>query len=102
MRHLQVLMLLLVAAPVPTLLAAAPPELIPREVLFGNPTRTQARIAPNGTHLSWLAPSPRGVLNVWVQTSSRSQPPRQITDDPGRGIRFHTRLSRRRGPTAYR
>jgi dipeptidyl aminopeptidase/acylaminoacyl peptidase len=84
-------MLLLVAAPVPTLLAEAPPpELIPREVLFGNPTRTQARIAPNGSHLSWLAPSSEGVLNVWVQTTDRTQPPRQVTGDLGRGIRFHT------------
>ena len=64
-------------------------ELIPLEVLFGNPTRTQARIAPDGVHLSWLAPSADGVLNVWVQPIDRSRPPRQITDDQVRGIRFH-------------
>jgi len=64
-------------------------ELIPLEVLFGNPTRTQARIAPDGAHLSWLAPSADGVLNVWVQPIDRSRPPRQITDDQVRGIRFH-------------
>jgi dipeptidyl aminopeptidase/acylaminoacyl peptidase len=66
------------------------PELIPREILFGNPTRTQARIAPDGNHLSWLAPSADGVLNVWIQTADWSQPPRQVTDDRVRGIRFHT------------
>jgi dipeptidyl aminopeptidase/acylaminoacyl peptidase len=65
------------------------PELIPLEVLFGNPSRTQARIAPDGAHLSWLAPSAEGVLNVWVQQTDRSTPPRQITDDRVRGIRFH-------------
>ena len=65
------------------------PELIPLEVLFGNPTRAQARISPDGGHLSWLAPSPGGVLNVWVQPADRSAPPRQITDDRVRGIRIH-------------
>ena len=81
--------LLAVLAAVP-IEAAQSPELIPREVLFGNPSKTQARIAPDGKHLSWLAPSPEGVLNVWVQPTDRSQPPRQITEDRGRGIRFHS------------
>jgi dipeptidyl aminopeptidase/acylaminoacyl peptidase len=69
------------------------PPLIPLEVLFGNPTRTQARIAPTGEYLSWLAPSDDGVLNVWVQPADGpavDRPaPRQITDDTVRGIRFH-------------
>ncbi|WP_295884721.1 S9 family peptidase [uncultured Thiohalocapsa sp.] len=69
--------------------AAEPPALIPLEVLFGNPTRTQARIAPTGDYLSWLAPSDKGVLNVWVQPADGSGEPRQITDDGVRGIRFH-------------
>ena len=30
--------------------------LIPRAHLFGNPTRAAARISPDGTMLSWLAP----------------------------------------------
>jgi dipeptidyl aminopeptidase/acylaminoacyl peptidase len=65
------------------------PALIPLEVLFGNPTRTQARIAPTGDWLSWLAPSDAGVLNVWVQPADGSAAPRQITEDKVRGIRFH-------------
>ncbi|MCG6941420.1 MAG: S9 family peptidase, partial [Thiohalocapsa sp.] len=65
------------------------PPLIPLEVLFGNPTRTQARIAPTGEYLSWLAPSEQGVLNVWVQPADGSKEPRQITNDTVRGIRFH-------------
>ena len=69
--------------------SAKPPELIPLEVLFGNPTRTQGRIAPTGDYLSWLAPSHEGVLNVWVQPADSSGEPRQITDDTVRGIRFH-------------
>ena len=63
------------------------PPLIPREVLFGNPTRTQARLSPDGRHLSWLAPSAEGVLNVWVQPADRSSEARQITADQQRGIR---------------
>jgi dipeptidyl aminopeptidase/acylaminoacyl peptidase len=65
-------------------------ELIPLEVLFGNPSRAQARISPDGAHLSWLAPSDDGVLNVWVQPSNRSKAPRQITNDEARGIRIHS------------
>ena len=40
-------------------------KLIPRDVLFGNPERTQARISPDGKWLSFLAPF-EGVMNVWV------------------------------------
>jgi len=39
--------------------------LIPREVLFGNPQKAQARLSPDGKWLSFLAPVD-GVLNVWV------------------------------------
>ncbi len=74
----------------PAAAASTPPDLIPREILFGNPTQTQARIAPDGGHLSWLAPSTEGVLNVWVQPADRATPPRQVTDDKVRGIRMHT------------
>ncbi len=65
------------------------PTLIPREVLFGNPTRAQARLSPDGSHLSWLAPSADGVLNVWVQPADRSEGARQITNDQKRGIRSY-------------
>lgn len=65
------------------------PTLIPREVLFGNPTRAQARLSPDGSHLSWLAPSADGVLNVWVQPADRSEEARQITNDQKRGIRSY-------------
>ena len=39
--------------------------LIPREVLFGNPRRAQARISPDGKWLAFRAPVD-GFLNVWV------------------------------------
>ncbi len=90
MRLPPILLVSIMTTPTPTMAADAPPELIPREVLFGNPTRAQAEIAPDGAHLSWLAPSPAGVLNVWVQPADRSTPPVQVTDDKVRGIRLHT------------
>ena len=31
-------------------------ELIPREVLFGNPERVSARMSPVGGRLGWIAP----------------------------------------------
>src|SRR5215469_5896712 len=39
--------------------------LIPRATLFGNPSRLQARLSPDGTWLTWLAPL-EGVLNLWL------------------------------------
>lgn len=36
--------------------AAQPGVLIPRDALFGNPTRTQARLSPDGKFMSWIAP----------------------------------------------
>jgi dipeptidyl aminopeptidase/acylaminoacyl peptidase len=62
--------------------------LIPREVLFGNPTKAAPRISPDGTRLSYLAPSKEGVLNVWVRTIGKDDDT-QVTNDTKRGIRIH-------------
>jgi dipeptidyl aminopeptidase/acylaminoacyl peptidase len=45
-------------------------ELIPRKLLFGNPTRTAATISPDGQHIAFLAPRD-GVLNVWIAPTRR-------------------------------
>ena len=37
--------------------------LIPRQVLFGNPTMSDARISPDGRRISYLAPVD-GVMNI--------------------------------------
>ena len=73
--------------------AAASGSLIPRADLFGNPERTQARISPDGTWLSWLAPR-HGYLNIWVALlgddgafSPESAVP--LTNDTVRGITNH-------------
>lgn len=39
-------------------------DLIPREHLFGNPTRYGHQISPDGRRLGWVAPF-EGVLNIW-------------------------------------
>jgi dipeptidyl aminopeptidase/acylaminoacyl peptidase len=69
-------------------------ELIPRQVLFGNPERVSPRISPDGTQLAWIAPSD-GVLNVWVAPANADRDEgidwsaaRVVTDDTDRGIRM--------------
>jgi dipeptidyl aminopeptidase/acylaminoacyl peptidase len=64
------------------------PPLIPREVLLGNPVKASPRISPDGTRLSYLAPSEKGVLNVWVRTIGKTDDT-QVTNDTHRGIRIH-------------
>jgi dipeptidyl aminopeptidase/acylaminoacyl peptidase len=65
-------------------------ELIPREVLFGNPERTSPRISPDGRRLAWIAPRD-GVLNVWVAPVGAAgvdwDAAAVVTDDTDRGIR---------------
>ena len=67
-------------------------ELIPRQVLFGNPERISPRISPDGTQLAWIAPH-EGVLNVWVapagaETGVDWTAAKVVTDDTDRGIRM--------------
>lgn len=62
-------------------------ELIPRNVLFGNPVKTSPRISPDGKRMSYLAPV-NDVLNVWVGSTGGDdyQP---VTQDKERGIRAY-------------
>src|SRR6059058_165440 len=64
------------------------PPLIPRKVLFGNPVKQSPQISPDGTHLSYLAPDEKDVLQVWVQTIGKDDA-RKVTNDRKRGIRIH-------------
>jgi dipeptidyl aminopeptidase/acylaminoacyl peptidase len=74
---------LVVAAP---LWAEVP--VIPRDLLFGNPVKAGPQISPDGTRLSYRAPSEAGVLNVWVRTIGKADDV-QVTNDTHRGIRNH-------------
>jgi dipeptidyl aminopeptidase/acylaminoacyl peptidase len=69
-------------------LSAQDLPLIPREILFGNPVKASPRISPDGTRLAYLAPSEKGVLNVWVRTIGKEDDA-QVTNDTHRGIRIH-------------
>src|SRR5436309_6622972 len=62
-------------------------DLIPLEVLFGNPERSSPQISPDGKRLAYLAPVD-GVLNVWVGSTSGDDA-KPVTADTGRGIRSY-------------
>src|SRR5262245_27080595 len=65
-----------------------PPPLIPRGVLFGNPTKAAPRISPDGKRLAYLAPDKNNVMQVWVQTVGEDDA-KPVTNDKKRGIRIH-------------
>ena len=69
--------------------AAEPPPLIPRDVLFGNPERTNPQLSPDGRRLAWIAPDTNNVLQVWVQTLGKDDT-RVVTADKKRGIRMYS------------
>src|SRR5215472_1949534 len=53
-----------------TMAGMSTPPLIPRRLLFGNPTRLKPGISPDGTRIAYLSPVD-GVLNVWMGTVGR-------------------------------
>ena len=63
--------------------AGAP--LIPREALFGNPTRSGGQIGPDGNWLAWMAPHD-GVMNVWLAPASDPAAARRMTNATDRPI----------------
>lgn len=73
------------------------PQLIPLEVLFGNPERLNPSLSPDASQLAWVAPLD-GVLNIWVAPAQRAghadqgidfDAARAITHDTDRGIRTY-------------
>ncbi|MEO1048286.1 MAG: S9 family peptidase, partial [Pseudomonadota bacterium] len=63
-------------------------SLIPRDALFGNPTKAQGRLSPDGKYLSWLAPKD-GVLNIWVAPRDNVDAAKAMTSATDRPIRSH-------------
>ncbi|HEX8582799.1 MAG TPA: S9 family peptidase [Allosphingosinicella sp.] len=84
--------LLAAAAAVALPLAAVPAlaqneaPLIPRETIFGNPTKTAGRLSPDGKWLSWIAPRD-GVLNIYVAPASNPAAAKPLTNERQRPIR---------------
>ncbi len=64
-------------------------ELIDRKLLFGNPSRFQGRLSPNGKYMSFLAPQ-NGVMNVWVGERGDFSSVKPVTKNTGRGVPNHT------------
>lgn len=63
-------------------------HLIPRQIVFGNPERIQARISPDGNWISWLAPE-QGVMNIWLAAADSTGKSQAITHNKGHGIPRH-------------
>ncbi|HLQ11488.1 MAG TPA: S9 family peptidase, partial [Ktedonobacteraceae bacterium] len=62
-------------------------ELIPRNILFGNPDKASPQVSPDGTRMAYLAPV-NNVLNVWVGTIGKDDY-RPVTQDTERGVRLY-------------
>lgn len=62
-------------------------KLVPREVIFGNPEKSDPQISPDGARLAYLAPV-EDVLNVWVRTIG-AEDDKPVTKDDNRGIRHY-------------
>ncbi|PSJ37125.1 S9 family peptidase [Allosphingosinicella deserti] len=60
--------------------------LIPREKIFGNPSRIAGRLSPDGKWLSWIAPRD-GVLNIHVAPVSDPAAAKPLTNERQRPIR---------------
>jgi dipeptidyl aminopeptidase/acylaminoacyl peptidase len=81
------LLAVVLLAPVSSRAAELPP-LVPRDVLFGNPTKQSPSLSPDATRIAYLAPDERGVLNVWVRTVGKTDDA-AVTRDPHRGVQFY-------------
>ena len=61
--------------------------IIPREILFGNPSRMNPQLSPDGRRYAYVAPKD-GVLNLWIKTVGDDDV-RCVTHDTGRGISMY-------------
>ncbi|MEY4549984.1 MAG: hypothetical protein RL685_6179 [Pseudomonadota bacterium] len=60
-------------------------NLVPRQLIFGNPDRGGPRLSPNGKQLAWLAPK-GGVMNVFVAPTTDLAQARPVTDEKQRPV----------------
>jgi dipeptidyl aminopeptidase/acylaminoacyl peptidase len=60
--------------------------LIPRDVIFGNPSKTLVRLSPDGKYISYLSPE-NGILNLWIAPKNDPENATAVTHDVSRGIR---------------
>lgn len=62
------------------------PTLIPRKVIFDNPTHLEPRISPDGKRIAFIAPKD-DVLNIWIALIDNPADAKCITKATGSGIR---------------
>lgn len=62
--------------------------LIPRDKIFGNPSRAGGQISPDGKHVSWLSPVD-GVMNVWVAPIGDLAAAKAVTKETKRGLQSY-------------
>jgi dipeptidyl aminopeptidase/acylaminoacyl peptidase len=87
MRHQALLIGLAMLIAFPALAADVPAvALIERSILFGNPSRSQARLSRDGKWLAWLAPRD-GVMNLWAAPVSDPANGKPLTNERERPIR---------------
>jgi len=82
------LLALIALAALPAFAQTTPVELIARASFFGNPTKAQGLVSPDGKWLSWIAPRD-GVLNIWVAPVSDPSKAKPLTEEKVRPIRQH-------------
>ena len=75
-------------AAIPAFAQVTQVELIPRASFFGNPSKVQGLISPDGKWISWIAPRD-GVLNIWVAPASDPSKAKPLTEEKVRPIRQH-------------
>lgn len=61
------------------------PPLIPRKALFASADRNGPSLSPDGTRLAYIAPSDKGVANVWIQMLGKDDR-RMVTNDTRQGV----------------
>ncbi len=77
----------LALVPVAPVVADAPAQvpLITRSALFGNPTRIDGQVSPDGKWISFIAPRD-GVMNLWVAPADHPDAARALTAQKGRPL----------------
>ena len=65
-----------------TIVVAQSPDLIPRKLIFGNPSRLAPKLSPDGKSFAWIAPRD-GVLNVWVAPVDALASAKPVTEASG-------------------
>lgn len=84
MKQLFLLTILLISA---VSISAQLPQLIDREVFFGNPEYAGAQISPDGKYISFVKPY-KGTMNVWVKEASAAfDTAKPLTADLSRPVR---------------